>query len=296
MSERSFSAEIGSHGRFDSSAITHEGAVRKRNEDSYMSCPDLGVWAVADGVGGHQAGDVASRTVTDALRTVPLGLDAAQLLIEVRSRLDGAHQELLTQAASRGPSTIMASTVVVLLARGDYFACLWAGDSRAYLLRDGLIKQVTHDHSLVQEMVDAHAISLEEAETHPQSNVITRAVGSGASLELDKVSDQLYSGDRFLLCSDGLWKTLHADELAGLLTVDGNAPAEELLAAALERHSNDNVTAVTIEVRNEDGTAPEPVPRRAPPTAVSDAGDTASPSWLVRLIRKLREIPAKIFS
>jgi serine/threonine protein phosphatase Stp1 len=249
VSERIFSAEIGTHDRFSSTAITHPGSLRKRNEDSYASSPAVGVWAVADGVGGHAAGDVASRTVTEALGNLPAELSAADLLAEVRGRLKGAHQALQEEAARRGPDTIMASTVVVLVARGHYYACLWAGDSRAYLLRGGRITQVTHDHSFVQELVDAGSLKQEDAESHPQSNIITRAVGSGEpELLLDKVTDRLRSGDRFLLCSDGLWKTMQAGDLAALLGTDGEVPAEELLAAALDRRADDNVTVVTVSV------------------------------------------------
>jgi protein phosphatase/serine/threonine-protein phosphatase Stp1 len=249
VSERSFSAEAGAHDRFVSSAISHPGSRRKLNEDSYISCPTVGVWAVADGVGGHTAGDVASRTVTNSLRDMPDGLSAGEVLAEVRSRLNKAHQQLLDDAAQRGPDTIMATTVVALIVRGHYYACLWAGDSRAYLLRGGRITQVTHDHSFVQELVDAGSLEPELAESHPQSNIITRAVGSGdTELALDKVSNRLLKGDRFLLCSDGLWKMMHAAELAKLLGTDGAAPAEELLAEALARHADDNVTIVTVTV------------------------------------------------
>jgi len=251
MSERPFAAEIGFYDHYGSTAITHPGTVRKYNEDAYTSCPEIGLWAVADGVGGHEAGDFASQIVTDILRGVPAGLSAAELLAEVYLRLGNAHQRLQKEAAERGPDTIIATTVVVLLLRQDHFACLWAGDSRAYLLRDGQIVQVTRDHSLVQELIDANAISPAEAENHPRANVITRAVGSGDSLMLDKVSDRVRDGDRFLLCSDGLWKMLHDDELAGLLKGNGQVPAEELLAAALERNADDNVTVVTVEVSPE---------------------------------------------
>jgi serine/threonine protein phosphatase Stp1 len=259
VSERDFSAEIGAYDRFASSAITHPGSLRKRNEDSYASCPAVGVWAVADGVGGHAAGDYASQTVTEALRGVPDGLSAGELLAEVRSRLDGVHQRLREEAGARGPDTIMASTIVVLVARGDYYACLWAGDSRAYLLRGSRITQVTHDHSYVQELVDAGALDPEEAERHPQSNIITRAVGSGEpELALDKVTDRLRDGDRFLLCSDGLWKTMSTADLGALLGADGKAPAEELLAAALSRRADDNVTVITVAVGPEIALPEEP--------------------------------------
>jgi protein phosphatase/serine/threonine-protein phosphatase Stp1 len=249
VSEREISAEIGAHDRFASTAISHPGALRKHNEDSYASCPAVGVWVVADGVGGHTAGDYAAQTATAALRGLPDGLSAGELLAEVRSRLDGAHRRLREEAAERGPDTVMATTVVVLVARGHYYACLWAGDSRAYLLRGGRMMQVTHDHSFVQELVDAGALDPEQAEHHPQSNIITRAVGSGEiALNLDKVTDRLRDGDRFLLCSDGLWKTMSTDDLAGLLGANGEVPAEELLAAALSRRADDNVTVITVAV------------------------------------------------
>ena len=236
-------------GRFRSSAATHEGAVRTHNEDSFVNRPDLGLWAVADGAGGHQAGDVASRIVAEALGAVPRGLGAAELLAEVRLCIGRAHDQLLEEAARRGPNAMVASTVVVLLAREDNFACLWAGDSRAYLLRAGSFGQVNHDHSLVQQLVDAGAITPQQALVHPNANIITRAVGAeGADFELDKVTGRLRPGDRLLLCSDGLSKTVPEEERAAMLAAEG-AGAAPFLVAALERQANDNVTAVTVEVR-----------------------------------------------
>jgi serine/threonine protein phosphatase Stp1 len=201
-------------------ATTHAGAVRTHNEDSFVNRPDLGLWAVADGAGGHQAGDVASRIITDTLNAVATGIRAGELLAEVRLRLAQG-----VEAARRGPHAMLVSTIVVLLARSDHYACLWAGDSRAYLLRGGRFRQLTRDHSLVQEMFDAGTISGAEAEHHPAANIITRAVGA-ETLELDKVTDRLYAGDRFLLCSDGLFKTLVERELVHML-----ATCEEVSAA-----------------------------------------------------------------
>lgn len=265
MTERALAAEVKLVDGFSSSAITDPGAVRSHNEDSYISCPDIGLWAVADGVGGHHAGEVASQAATEALRNVPIGLNATQLITEVRMRLARVHQQLKEEAAQRGVDA-MATTIVVLLARGSYFACLWAGDSRIYLLRDGEITQLTRDHSLVQELVDAQTITADEATTHPRSNVITRAVGAGdPELALDKYSARLCAGDRFLLCTDGLWKTLVPEELARLLpSADGKPSAERLLEAALERRADDNVTAVAVEV------SPDFVP-------VGDHGDETIP-------------------
>ncbi len=230
--------------RFESWAITHPGAVRSHNEDTFVDRPDLGLWAVADGAGGHDAGEVASGMLKEALEEIPAGLSASELLAQVRLRVEAVHQALREEAERRGPRSIIASTLVVLLARDGHFACLWAGDARAYLLRDGVLAQVTRDHSLVQELVDAGAIRPEEAEGHPRANVITRAVGAAEALELDKVSSRLAAGDRFLLCSDGLSKTLPDAELAVLLA--GPGPAERLVDEALARHASDNITVVAI--------------------------------------------------
>jgi protein phosphatase/serine/threonine-protein phosphatase Stp1 len=232
--------------RFRSSATSHPGAVRVHNEDSYVNRPDLGLWAVADGAGGHQAGDVASRIIADALNAVSTGFDGAELLAEVRHSLARAHNALRIEAARRGPHTMLVSTIVVLLVRDDYYACLWAGDSRAYLLRGERFRQLTRDHSMVQELFDSGAISAAEALHHPSANIITRAIGA-EGLELDKVTDRLFPGDRFLLCSDGLFKAVPERELARILSAETELAGERLLRAALEQQADDNVTAVAIE-------------------------------------------------
>ena len=234
-------------GQFRSSAATHAGTVRQRNEDNYVNRPDLGLWAVTDGAGGHDAGDVASRILVEALQAVPTGSAGAELLAEVRHRIAAAHDTLRNEATRRGPHKTLASTIVVLLAHDDYYACLWAGDSRAYLLRSGRFRQLTRDHSLVQKLFDAGAISAAEALHHPSANIITRAVGA-ENLELDKVTDRLFPGDRFLLCSDGLFKTVPESSLAEIMAADQDDTAPRLLTAAHDRHADDNVTAVAIEV------------------------------------------------
>src|SRR4051812_2442983 len=204
--------------RFRSWAVTHPGAKRTHNEDAYVDRPDLGIWAVADGAGGHEAGEVASGMIAEALEAIPAGLSAGELLAQVRIALEQTHAALREEAARRGADVLVASTVVVMLARGEHFACLWAGDSRAYLLRSGALRQITRDHSLVQELLEAGAIGPEEVENHPRGNVITRAVGAEVEdFALDKVSDRLMPGDRFLLCSDGLCKTVPEQDLAVLL-------------------------------------------------------------------------------
>ena len=237
--------------RFQCSATTHPGAVRLHNEDSYVNRPDLGLWAVADGAGGHQAGEVASRIIADALNSVSTGIDGAELLAEVRHCLARAHNALRREAARRGPQAMIVSTIVALLLRDDYYACLWAGDSRAYLLRGQRFRQLTRDHSLVQELFDAGAISAAEALHHPSANIITRAIGA-EGLELDKVTDRLFPGDRFLLCTDGLFKALPERELAELLAADEDIIADRLVVAGLREGAADNLTAVTVEVTLDD--------------------------------------------
>jgi len=186
--------------------------------------------------------------IADALHAIPTGLPASQLLAQVRLAIEQTHNALREEAARRGPDEIVASTVVVMLARGDHFACLWAGDSRAYLLRDGMLRQITRDHSLVQELLEAGAIGPDEVMNHPRGNVITRAVGAELDqFMLDKVSDRLVPGDRFLLCSDGLCKTLSEHELAHLLGAIDGVPPQALVDAALAAKVSDNVTAVTVE-------------------------------------------------
>ena len=235
--------------QFRAWAVTHPGTVRDHNEDIYVNRPDLGLWAVADGAGGHDAGEVASGLIATALDSIPPELTAEETLTQVRMRMAATHAALRERAARQGNGMI-ASTVVVLIARHGHFACLWAGDSRAYLLRDGALARVTRDHSLVQELVDCGEITDAEAENHPRANVITRAVGSEADMvELDKVTDRLVGGDRFLLCSDGLSKELSDAEMREILRADGpELAAERLVEAALARKARDNVTVVVLEV------------------------------------------------
>jgi len=233
--------------RLISHAATHPGAVRPRNEDALLDRPDIGLWVVADGAGGHGAGDVASAAIVAALETVAPGLPAAELLAQVRIKLMDVHRELQEEAARRGPGRILASTVVVMLARGEHFAMLWAGDSRGYLMRNGTLARVTRDHSLVQELVDQGTLSEDEAESHPQANVITRAVGAQGELELDKVSGRIAEGDRYLLCTDGLFKTMSEAEIGAMIS--GGSDAAAIVTEAVARGARDNVSAIAVDCR-----------------------------------------------
>jgi serine/threonine protein phosphatase PrpC len=232
-----------------SAAATHSGKVRKHNEDACLDRPDIGLWVVADGMGGHQSGDWASKMIVDSLQAMGPPNDGAEFIAEVRTRLAAVNDELRDEASRRGGGTVIGSTVVTLMTFGAFYAALWAGDSRIYLLRDGALVQITRDHSQVQEMVDAGLLAADQAEGHAFANVITRAVGSGDTLDLDKVSDRLTPHDRFLLCSDGITKMLSDAEIAAILsgTPLAEVPAA-LIDAALAQGGKDNATAVAIEI------------------------------------------------
>lgn len=264
--------EVAQFGSFRSRAATHPGTAGRMNEDGYLNRPDLGLWVVADGAGGHQSGEVASAAVVAALQDIEGGLSAVEMLQEVRARLETAHERLRDASEQRGEGVIMATTVVVLIARDDHFACLWAGDSPAYLLRGDVLTKITRDHSLVQDMVEAGMITEAEAVNHRQANIITRAVGADLdSLDLDKRTGPLLPGDRLLLCSDGLSKTLSPAEIASLLSLEQGADAEQLVMAAIDARAIDNVTAITIEVAADDPSTTIEVHKSRDPAAPTNA-------------------------
>ncbi|MBS4076109.1 serine/threonine-protein phosphatase [Ameyamaea chiangmaiensis] len=223
---------------------THKGPFRTENQDALVCRPDLGVYAVADGAGGHKGGRYAATTIIDAIATIPPDVPPGDRLGTVRRAVNAAHQHLREHTAVTGDDAV--STLVVLLLAGDYFVVLWAGDSRVYLRRDGEMIQLTHDHSLAQQMVDSGSLSLIESRHHPNANIITRAVGGAeAELKLDKRTGVVLPQDRFLLCSDGLLKTMDEDEISYFLGQDGDV-AERMLATALRRRARDNVSAVVV--------------------------------------------------
>ena len=231
-------------------ALSDPGSVRKYNEDNLLSRPDLGLWVVADGAGGHDSGEVASGMIVEELARLPADLPADGLIAQVDITLNRVHHALRTKALTRGTDVVIASTFIALVVREHNFTCLWAGDSRAYLLRNGMLSQLTRDHSLVQELVDLGKLAAADAESHPHANIITRAVGSDSEhLELDRVNGAAKPGDRFLLCSDGLSKTLTQAEITQLLgAADGETTPKSLIAAALGHRVRDNVTALVVEI------------------------------------------------
>lgn len=232
----------------DSVAATHPGLVRRINEDGYCERPGDGLWAVADGMGGHAHGDWASGAVVQALESIELTGDFEAAAQAVASAIHSANRRIWAESQRREQQ--MGSTVVALVVRDDRFAAVWVGDSRAYLLRDGVLYMLSRDHSQVQEMVDRGLIPPEQARNHPGGHVLARAIGVGTRMAVDVVTDTVEPGDLFLLCSDGLTGKLEDDEIAALLQSGvGSSTVDALIGATLERGAPDNVTVVLVGLR-----------------------------------------------
>jgi protein phosphatase len=230
-----------------SAASSHVGKVRQINEDSVLERPDLGLWAVADGMGGHGGGDVASQMIVAALDGLPAPTSALTMRRDFEQRVADVHERLLAVAAERGGGVI-GSTLVALLAFEGHYACLWCGDSRAYLWRSGRLQQITRDHSQAQELVDRGVLSREQAKTWPGRNVVTRALGAGAAADLDMVDGPVQPGDRILLCSDGLIGHVSDAEIAAEFGAESVSDVcQRLLALTLSRGAADNVSIVVVE-------------------------------------------------
>jgi len=229
-------------------AKTHVGLKRKINEDAILALPDQNIWVVSDGMGGHEAGDYASRLITDSIATIPMGLDPTARMHALREAVQTAHRLIVQEADARGRGVIGA-TIVALMMANRHFVAIWAGDSRIYRLRDGVIDMLTTDHSAVAEFVLSGKMTWDEAEQHPHSNAITRAVGVGDDLELDKIRGEVQTGDRFLVCSDGLTKYATFGILQETLT---NYPLEtvsdRLIQIALAGGGADNISVIVVDV------------------------------------------------
>ncbi len=231
----------------ETGAATDTGRVRDHNEDSYLTKPEFGVWVVADGMGGHDAGDFASQTIVAELSSVGYGSSTEDLQARFMERLRRAHGRILDHANALGGVTVGA-TLVGFLTYDNEYVCVWSGDSRIYLMRDGVLTQQTKDHTEVRELLEAGLISAEEAEHWPRKNVITRAIGVSEEPNCDATFGDLQDGDMFLLCSDGLTEHNSDDDLARALG-SGMAPqaiCNGLITQTLDRGAKDNVTAVVL--------------------------------------------------
>lgn len=229
---------------FLGAGLTHCGLVRTRNEDAILSDPPGAIWAVADGMGGYGYGDVAADLVIDELMHLENGPDPPALL---RRGLDRANARVCERAAHMGP---MGATVVVLVIRERRAHVAWAGDSRAYLYRQPALHPLTRDHSIVRELVDRGELDASDAGGHPERHVVTRAVGGARSIEPELISVPIRSGDRLLLCSDGLTACVADSEIAESLDAaeTPDDACRSLLQRALASGAPDNVSVVAVFV------------------------------------------------
>jgi serine/threonine protein phosphatase PrpC len=258
-----------------STSLSHPGRKRRRNEDSWVCEPPL--FAIADGMGGARAGEIASKLAASALGE-EIGSSGEARVADL---IQEANRRVYERANEDSSTSGMGTTITVALVEDGSVAIGHVGDSRAYLIRDRSLEQLTDDHSLVAELVRSGRLSPEEAESHPQRSVITRAIGTDPDVDVDTFSVEAKPGDLFLLCSDGLTDMVGDETI--LETVerhrdDLDAAAKELVGTANRRGGEDNITVVFFEIV-EDVPAPDetaPMPAVEPEAAQADDEDTLS--------------------
>jgi PPM family protein phosphatase len=255
-------------------AKTDTGKKRRRNEDAFVLAPPL--FAVADGMGGAQAGEVASKLAAAALEdTDPGRLTGPE---RVASLIQEANRRVHERSSSDPATSGMGTTMTVALVEGDGVVIGHVGDSRAYLVRDHEIEQITEDHSLVNELLKSGRLSPEEAEAHPQRSVITRAVGTDPDVDVDSFTVDAHDGDVFLICSDGLTDMIDDREILDLVDQHrGNLErlTKQLVTAANRGGGEDNITVVAFSIGK--------------PDAIADIGDTATMDVIAPPDEKTRE-------
>lgn len=231
--------------RWRSVSDSNVGAVREINEDSVMIAPEKGLWAVADGMGGYEAGDVASKMVVKTLETMENKAGLSDMVDSVEDSLLDVNFRIQEYGDIMLDGRTLGSTVVVLIVRGRVGVCMWAGDSRLYRYRNGQLLQLSRDHSQVEELISQGFLSPEEAASHPDSNVITRAVGAHEELYVDINVFSVQLGDLLLLCSDGLYNAVPKDDIISSLQLsDEQQIVDTLIQKALANGAPDNVSIV----------------------------------------------------
>lgn len=232
--------------RWRSAGHTRRGKDRSRNEDALLDCPERGCWAVADGMGGHRAGDVASQSVVSSLASMAGHGDLDQRVGAVRRCLQEVNRQLLNTA--QGPQDVIGSTVVALLLEGDRAACVWAGDSRCYLWRGQSLYQLSRDHSRMRQLMEEHRMNAQQAGAQPDARALTRAVGAHERLHLEVLELGTCPGDVFLLCSDGVYQALDHGELGQALSLDTpQQMLDRVFESVLCGAARDDLTAVVIQ-------------------------------------------------
>jgi serine/threonine protein phosphatase PrpC len=236
--------------RWSSSSLSVTGNVRKVNEDSLLDLPAAGLWVVADGMGGHNAGDVASRMIVQELSTMRPSERPSAFVDAVDETLRRVNRRLYESSLASGGG-LSGSTVVVLAAFDRYVACLWAGDSRLYRVRAGALAQLTRDHSEMQEHADRGFAPDETV----ASNVITRAVGGTSDLALDFELFEIADGDSLLLCSDGLYREISDADIGRHLALEPEQACRGMIDQALASECGDNVSVIVVRIAAQGGGA-----------------------------------------
>ena len=252
---------------WSSASATHVGRVRTLNEDACLELENQALWAVADGMGGHAAGDYASNMIVDSLAGIQAPTSLGAFVEDVSACLQDVNTRLCAEAGRRRES-IIGSTLVLLMAFDSHCVSMWAGDSRAYLYRDGKLRQLTRDHSHIEDLIDRGKITRDQAAHHPGGNVITRAVGVSDNLMLDSAMYEVKDGDTFLLCSDGLYNEVTDEQIRQALGIASSHEAcNALIEHALAHGARDNISVVVIHAEAEGQitrTRLNPVRRNAP--------------------------------
>lgn len=229
---------------FSSWSRTHVGSVRTVNEDRILERPETGLWAIADGMGGHHHGDRAAETVIQSLDQAHAGVSGYALLADVTAGLQRANAALRAVGDTAERS---GATVVALLAREGHFACVWCGDSRAYLFRRGVLMPITRDHSVVQQMIDRGELLESARYAHPRANVVTSAIGVFDDPRVERRFTTIEDGDVILLCSDGLTACMDDAAICAIVAAnEGGDAAAMLMEEALRRSPRDNVTLILV--------------------------------------------------
>lgn len=223
--------------------------MRQHNEDSYLDDPDNRLWAVADGMGGHEAGDVASQTIVRHLRQLVRAPQVVDYVDRVDDALAAANAELINYAKTHRLQMV-GSTACVLADAGHYMLCAWAGDSRVYQLNGSGFRQLTIDHNQAREMMSTGQFSAADLQSNAQAAALVRAVGAEPNLVVEWAVAEARPNDVFLLCSDGVTKEMTDDEIAGELgkRTQVKEIADKLVETCLARGARDNITAVVVRV------------------------------------------------
>lgn len=234
--------------RWDSAEETHVGIVRELNEDSILSSKKAQLWAVADGMGGYESGNIASNMIVTTLENLESKPSLSEFIDTVEDSLIDVNQRILEYSDTMLDGRTMGSTVVTLIIKGRVGVCLWAGDSRLCLLRNNNFVQLSRDHSQVEELLQRGILTEEEAVNHPDSNIITRAIGASSELYIDINVFNVQQGDQFLICSDGLYNMVSNQKIINTLSeLPVNQAVKSLIQQALDNGATDNVSAILVK-------------------------------------------------